>query len=283
MAQEQWDVLSGVGITALMVAAARALESARADRLVDDPYAGALARCAGAPVPTAESDFSPRFRDAVGYIGLRSRVLDDFLTRAATDGIAQAVVLASGLDTRAYRLAWPPGFELFEIDQPRVLAYKDEVLAAEGAEPRCARRAAGVDLRDDWPAALREIGFDPARRTAWVAEGLLLYLDAATERSLVRRVTENSAPGSRIAVEDLVTKRSALLDDESVQASQHWGVNLDELVSQEDRPEPEVLLAEHGWTAEREEFSSAARRYGRELSGHARGMSEVSSVVTAEL
>nr|WP_246155219.1 SAM-dependent methyltransferase [Saccharopolyspora hirsuta] len=283
MPQGQWDVSSGVGITALMVAAARALESARENRLVDDPYAAALARAAGAAVPTAESDFSPRFRDAVDYIGLRSRVFDDFLTRAAADGFGQAVILASGLDTRAFRLPWPPGFRIFEIDQPEVLAYKDEVLAAEGAQPRCTRRAAGVDLREDWPAALRGAGFDPARRTAWIAEGLLPYLDAATERSLVRGVTDNSAPGSRFAVENLVTKRAMLLDDESTRDSQRWGVDLNALFSKEDRPEPGVLLEEHGWTVEREELTTAAKRYGRELRGAARGLSEVGSLVIAEL
>ncbi|MDA3626412.1 SAM-dependent methyltransferase [Saccharopolyspora sp. WRP15-2] len=278
MSQEQWDVSSGVGVTALMVAAARALESARDARLIDDPYAAALARAAGAAVPTAESDFDPRFRDAVDYIGLRSRYFDDFFVQAGTE---QAVVLASGLDTRAFRLPWPPGVRVFEIDQPKVLAYKDEVLAAEHARPNCTRHAIGADLRDDWPAALREAGFDPALRTAWLAEGLLPYLDAATEQRLLREVTGNSAPGSRIAVEHLVTKQ--LLDEESVSASQSWGVGLDEIFSHENRPAPDVLLAELGWAVECDELATVAQRYGRELNSTARGLTEVGTLLTAEL
>ncbi|MGP4019829.1 SAM-dependent methyltransferase [Saccharopolyspora sp. 5N708] len=266
-----------------MVAAARALETTREDRLIDDPYAAALAKAAGAPVPVAESDFGSGWQDAIDYIGVRSRFFDDWFEKVCADGSRQAVIVASGLDTRAFRLPWPDGVRLFEIDQPKVLAYKEEVLATQDARPGCDRRVVPVDLRDDWAGALRQAGFDPTRPTAWLAEGLLPYLSAAAEVQLVRTIHELSAAGSEAAIENLTTKRSMLLGPDLSEQSRRWGVDLDELFSSEDRPSAADLLTERGWLVQRETSTEAAGRFGRELGGAARGISRVGDLLTAEL
>ena len=181
-----WDVVSGPGLTALGLAASRCVESGRPDRLIEDPWGAAFVAAVDSPVafPTrwpAEGEV-PSDQEALHlhgsrYIGVRSRFYDDFLAQAVSAGIRQLVLLAAGLDTRAFRLEWPDaGATVFEIDQPNVIAFKDEVLRAEGAQAGCRRAAIGADLREDWPCALRVAGFDPALPTAWVAEGLLAYL-----------------------------------------------------------------------------------------------------------
>jgi methyltransferase (TIGR00027 family) len=160
-------ISAGVGLTALTAAAGRAVESSRPDRLIDDPYAAAFVRADDAPLPLPvrwpDEDAELSQQQALlllgaNYVGLRSRVFDDFLREACTSGARQVVILAAGLDTRAYRLDWPPSVRLFEIDQPGVLAFKETVLHDLGARLRCARTAIAVDLRDDWPRALRDRG-----------------------------------------------------------------------------------------------------------------------------
>ncbi|QIZ33973.1 SAM-dependent methyltransferase [Saccharopolyspora sp. ASAGF58] len=277
---EEWDIASGVGITALMVASARALETKRADRLIDDPYAAMLVQAAGPAVP---ADFESSWQDAIDYIGLRSRFFDEWFEESCAAGVRQGIILAAGLDTRAFRLPWPPGFRLFEIDQPKVLAYKDEVLAAHDARPGCDRHAVAVDLREDWPAALRDAGFDPTRPTAWLAEGLLPYLPAAAEARLLEVVHELSAPGSRVAIENLTTKRTVPQDDDFTRPSAKWGVDLNVLLSPEDRPDPEDRLAGFGWRVRRETIDEAAARLGRELTETGRSFTDPLYSLTAEL
>ncbi|WP_234293581.1 SAM-dependent methyltransferase, partial [Nocardia jinanensis] len=173
---DEWDIVTSVGLTALGVATFRALESARPDPFIRDDYAELFVRSAGEPrfldiladPPTlAGSPLVP------GFIGLRTRFFDDFFRSAGADGIAQVVILAAGLDARAYRLDWPAGTTVFEIDQPEVLEFKNQVLAEHAAKPRAARHTVAVDLRSDWPAALTAAGWIPDAATAWSAEGLL--------------------------------------------------------------------------------------------------------------
>lgn len=195
--------MSGVGLTALAVAAMRAIETCRHDRLIDDPYAATLVAAAdqGVGFPTtpealaAIPEDGPRWAERVDhYLGVRSRVFDDFLTAASGSGPRQCVILAAGLDARAYRLDWPAGTALFELDQPKVLQFKQITLAEAGAEPGCEHRLVGVDLRDDWPAALIAAGLDVTAPTVWLAEGLLPYLPGEAQRRLLESVTELSAP-----------------------------------------------------------------------------------------
>ena len=207
---DSWDLASSVGATATAVAASRALASRGPDPLIEDPYAAALVNAVGIPhfVEVAEGQLDvddPLFsaRQMCEHIAVRTRFFDQMFIDACAAGIRQAVILASGLDTRAYRLAWPAGTVVFEIDQPAVIDFKTQVLTEAGATPAAERRTIGVDLRDDWPRALRDGGFDPGRPTAWIAEGLLIYLPPEAQDRLLDAVTELSAPGSRLATEHM--------------------------------------------------------------------------------
>jgi methyltransferase (TIGR00027 family) len=183
-------------------------------------------------------------------IAVRTRFFDDFFVQATGSGITQAVILASGLDTRAYRLAWPAGTVVFEIDQPEVIEFKTRTLAGLGAEPTAQRRTVAIDLRDDWPAALASAGFDTTRPTAWSAEGLLPYLPPEAQDRLFDNITALSAPGSRVATEHL-DLRNVPPDwaDRLTERSRRIGsnINLAELFYTGERNTAAEYLAGHGW------------------------------------
>ncbi|MFC9440538.1 SAM-dependent methyltransferase [Nocardia sp. NPDC057030] len=203
---DSWDLASSVGATATMAATARAIAT-RADRaLIDDPFAEPLVRAVGVDLLTQLASGEVPPGDLVEQVWIdvakvRTKFYDEFFLDATTAGIAQVVILASGLDSRAYRLSWPAGTVVYEVDQPPVIEFKTRALAELGATPTADRRAAAVDLRDDWPAALEAAGFDPARPTAWSAEGLLGYLPPDAQDRLLDTITRLSAPGSRLATE----------------------------------------------------------------------------------
>ncbi|MEV6832820.1 SAM-dependent methyltransferase [Amycolatopsis sp. NPDC051102] len=194
------ESLPAVSATAVGVAALRAYESRRPDRLFDDPYAAAFHAAGRSLLPVAPGETPQGGLGALfaAQVAIRTRFYDDYLLGA---GCPQVGVLAAGLDTRAFRLAWPPGVRLFELDLPEVLAFKDEVLAGQGATPSCERVVVPADLRDDWAGALRAAGFDPGVPTAWLAEGLLVYLSREDAEALLSTVTRLSAPGSRVSFE----------------------------------------------------------------------------------
>lgn len=197
-----------------MVAAARARETESADPLIVDPFARVLVDGAGTGmwetfidesvterIKAADPEAAAIFENMLGYQAVRTHFFDAFFTDAANSGIRQVVILASGLDARAYRLKWPAGTVVFEIDQPKVLEYKSQTLADHGATATAALREVAIDLRQDWPTALRAAGFDPTAPTAWLAEGLLMYLPAEAQDTLFTEITELSAPGSRVSAE----------------------------------------------------------------------------------
>jgi methyltransferase (TIGR00027 family) len=185
------DPIDPVGITGLLVAAIRAEESTRPDRLFDDPFAAALAGDEGR---RALARYRPTQGPNVPILEVRTRFFDEALERAWRDGVRQFVIVAAGMDARSYRLAWPTGTSVFELDQPPVLAHKERALAE--ARSRCERRAIPVDLAEDWPAALVAGGFDASARTAWLVEGLLQYLEEGTVKQLFARIDRLSAEGS---------------------------------------------------------------------------------------
>ncbi len=197
-----------------MVAAARARETESADPLIVDPFARILVDGAGTGmwetfidesvterIKAADPEAAAIFENMLGYQAVRTHFFDAFFTDAANSGIRQVVILASGLDARAYRLKWPAGTVVFEIDQPKVLEYKSQTLAAHGATATATLREVAIDLRQDWPTALRAAGFDPTAPTAWLAEGLLMYLPAEAQDTLFTEITALSAPGSRVSAE----------------------------------------------------------------------------------
>jgi methyltransferase (TIGR00027 family) len=209
---DSWDLGSSVGTTATMVAAARALASAEENPLINDPFAAPLVRAVGIDFFTrmldgdldlsAFPDFTPeRAQAMIDGMAVRTKFFDDYFATAAAAGCRQAVILASGLDSRAFRLPWPDHTVVYELDQPDVIAFKTPVLTDVGAHPTATRHTIGIDLREDWPAALRAAGFDATAPTAWLAEGLLIYLPGEAQDRLFDDITALSAPGSAVATE----------------------------------------------------------------------------------
>jgi methyltransferase (TIGR00027 family) len=239
--------------------------------LINDPFAEPLVRAVGVDFFTrlVTGELRPEDLDSdsetVGMqrmtenMAVRTKFFDEFFLTATQAGIRQAVILASGLDSRAYRLAWPSGTTVYEIDQPDVIEFKTKTLAELGAEPTAKRRTVAMDLRYDWPSALIEEGFDPHQPTAWSAEGLLGYLPPDSQDRLLDTITELSAPGSRVAVESVPNIDPA--DHEKAiermqAASARWrdhGFDLDfaELVYLGDRNEAASYLGDHGWQLSR--------------------------------
>ena len=255
---DSWDLASSVGATATSVASSRAFASRGPDALIDDPYAETLVEAVGIPhfVQVAKGEIAfdgdPLFgaRLMREQIAVRTRFFDDFFTMAVAAGIRQAVILASGLDTRAYRLSWPAGTVVFEIDQPAVIEFKTRVLAEAGATPAVGHTTVGVDLREDWPTALREAGFDPSAPTAWIAEGLLVYLPPDAQDRLLDNITALSAPGSRLATEHMDAE--ALTGDwakaMTERARRHGSdINLEELFYNGPRTPARDHLSANGW------------------------------------
>ena len=283
---DTWDLASSVGATATMVAAARAMASRVHDPLIDDPFAEPLVRAVGVDVltrlatgdlPAAElgGDATVGMARMADNVAVRTVFFDEFFldatgaapaatsstgaapaaTSSTGAAVTQAVILASGLDSRAYRLPWPMGTVVFEIDQPDVIEFKTRTLADLGAEPTASRRTVAIDLREDWPAALKAAGFDPAKPTAWAAEGLLGYLPADAQDRLLDTITALSAPGSRLATESSPTPAAADRDRMRMRmqaVAEHWrehgfDLDLNELVYFDDRNEAAAYLSDRGW------------------------------------
>jgi methyltransferase (TIGR00027 family) len=256
---------AGVGRTAIGMARVRAEENRRPDRLFDDPYAQAFVAAAPGAFPeqrTAPGELASWGATISVHGVIRTRFFDDYLLAACAAGCRQVVLLAAGLDTRAFRLAWPAGVRLFELDLPEVLAFKERVLAAQAAVPRCERTLLPGDLRRDWPAALVKAGFEPAVPAAWLAEGLLIYLSADQAARLLSAVGELSAGGSQLAFE--FEHRSGagtgLLDQARAipalaEVTRMWKGGLGG-----DAPD---WLSRHGWQPRSHDRAALAASYGR--------------------
>ncbi len=268
----QWDIVTGVGFTALAVAAGRAMETHRDGGLVSDPYAEAFVRAADTPIelPTrpdeVEEDPDVPWATMARYMGVRSRYFDEYFSAATTEA-SQAVLLAAGLDTRAFRLDWPAGTAVYELDAPKVLAFKDRVLDEHGAHPRADRRTVAVDLREEWTKPLRAAGFDPSRPSAWLAEGLLPFLPNAAKQHLLSAVDQLTAAGSSIELEYVADLASLRRDPEFQQRrarmSEKTGFDITQLWPDEEEDFPvDAWLREHGWTVTVEHVDDAAQRYG---------------------
>ncbi|MBK5992882.1 class I SAM-dependent methyltransferase [Streptomyces sp. MBT58] len=251
-------VAGGVGVTALLVAAARAIETHRPDSLARDVFAEhfvlAAPASAGWPIhprQVPEGDADPLWGRFARYFGLRTRVLDDFLMQSVhAGGARQVVLLGAGLDSRAFRLDWPPGCVIFEIDREEVLAFKHQVLEGLSAAPKAARVPVPMDLRGDWAGALPGAGFDPAAPSVWLVEGLLFYLPPAAETYLIDTVDRLSRAGSALAFEvkldkDLLEYRDSPL----YTATKHQiGIDLLDLFDREPRPDSAGSLTDKGWS-----------------------------------
>jgi len=274
-AGDRWAITELVGATALGVAAARAVETAGRDPLIHDDFAQTLVSSAG-PAWARLADPELAWLDGdehgqrahrlgIDYQAVRTHFFDEYFDNAVSAGIRQVVILAAGLDSRAYRLNWPPGTAVHEIDQPKVLDYKTGILERHGAVPTASRRPVPVDLRDDWPAALSATGFDRTQPTAWLAEGLLPHLPSDAQDRLFEMFTALSAPGSQVAIE--------VFGMNSRSNSQRWlrmrerlglDVNVQALTYHEpDRTDAIQWLTDHGWQVNAVNNRDEMARLGR--------------------
>lgn len=210
---DTWDPATGVGMTATFGAVARAVGTNKG--LINDPFAEHLVRAAGVDYFTRliedqryadDAGGSPVVTWLIDVLAVHARFVDEYLAEAGKAGIRQVVILGCGMDTRPYRLWWPLGTTVYEIDQPEVVDFKTDVLRGLGAELTANRRAIGIDLRQDWLDGLRRVGFDAAQPTVWVAEGLLVgYLPPDAQNRLLETLTAVSATGSRFAADHMPT------------------------------------------------------------------------------
>ena len=279
---DSWDLASSVGATATMVAAARALASRDTDPIINDPFAAPLVRAVGIdfftrvvdgeidPADTGENG-TAELQTETDSLAVRTRFFDEFFTDAATAGIEQSVILAAGLDSRAYRLNWPAASIVYEVDQPQVVAFKTETMAELGAEPTAERRTVSIDLREDWPAALRDSGFDDTKPSAWSAEGLLMYLPPDAQDRLFDYITALSAPGSRIATEYHPDNGSTMAERGKAM-SDRWAtigcdVDLSGLFYEGQRNNVADYLTERGWDVLARNRRDLFGEYGRVYPG----------------
>ncbi|WP_240799090.1 class I SAM-dependent methyltransferase [Streptomyces sp. A0958] len=262
----------GVGLTALLVAAARAIETHRHDSLARDVYAEHFVRaapaCADWPVrieQVPDGDRNALWGRFARYFGLRTRVLDDFLLGAVGTGARQVVLLGAGLDTRAFRLDWPSDCAVFEMDRAGVLAFKHRVLTGLSAAPKVKRVPVPVDLRADWVTALTSAGFDPAAPSVWLAEGLLFYLPSTVETYLVDAVDRLTAEGSALAFEAKVEADLLAYRDSAIYTAtrEEIGIDLLHLFDKGPRPDSAGDLAARGWSTSTHTPFDFTREHGR--------------------
>jgi methyltransferase (TIGR00027 family) len=260
--QDTWDLASSVGATATMVAAARAVASAEPNPVINDPFAAPLVRAVGLDFFTRVVDGKVTAADAgengerdlqleTDSIAVRTRFFDEFFLGAGRDGIRQSVILAAGLDARPYRLSWPRGSVVYEVDQPKVIEFKSATMSALSAAPAADRRTVSIDLREDWPAALRRSGFDDAKPTAWSAEGLLMYLPPEAQDRLFDNITSLSAPGSLLATE-YHPESDTTMSERAQEFNQRWAdlgcdINLSGLFFDGERSNVVEYLTGRGW------------------------------------
>ncbi|MEU9031838.1 class I SAM-dependent methyltransferase [Streptomyces sp. NPDC048383] len=262
----------GVGLTALLVAAARAIETHRHDSLAQDAYAEHFVRAAPActdwPVrieQVPDGDDNPLWGRFARYFGLRTRVLDDFLLQSARTEARQVVLLGAGLDTRAFRLDWPSDLVVFEIDRAGVLAFKQQVLTGLSAAPKVKRVPVPVDLRADWVTALITAGFDPAVPSVWLAEGLLFYLPGPAETYLIDTVDRLTTGGSALAFEAKLEPDLLAYRDSPIYTATREQIGIDLLHLFETGPRPDSVgdLTAKGWFTSMHTPFDFTRRHGR--------------------
>ncbi|KQR99502.1 hypothetical protein ASG12_01360 [Williamsia sp. Leaf354] len=267
--KDSWTITSSVGRTALLVALGRALETRRPDALISDRFAEAFVRAAGDDSLTPEAieevvAADPAVADSVTMLrdmmAARTLRIDTAVADATASGCAQAVILASGLDARAHRLPWAPGTPVFEVDQPAVLEFKNEVLDGLDAQTAARRTTVACDLRDDWLGALRNAGFREDIPTVWLAEGLLPYLRAEDQQALLTTIG-SVAPSGSVLILDV--PREPFEPDHADFDASAFGVTMDELFFDIGQFATQDWLDGHGWATSSDSLVALLSEYGR--------------------
>jgi methyltransferase (TIGR00027 family) len=266
------EIFSGPAVTALGLAASRTVESNRPDRLINDPLARVFFEAAGMNLPMRlgwpepgekVTDTERLHLHGSRYIGLRTRFYDDLLLRAAHSGLRQGVLIGAGLDTRAFRLPLPTDFHLLELDHMALLDWKRTVIEAQGATPTCCRSWIGADLREDWTAHVTRCGFDAAQPAAFIAEGLLPYLNPEQQRRLLAQVDALAATGSVLAADRIVGDPHAAGRVASL--SRRSGLDMTQLLASGENNDIERVLGDRGWELCETPVADLAAAYGRDL------------------
>jgi methyltransferase (TIGR00027 family) len=282
---DSWDLASSVGATATMIAAGRAMATKDPRALINDPFAEPLVRAVGLDFfvkmidgsidfSTIENASPARMEAIINGVAVRTKYFDDYLLEAVDAGVRQVVILASGLDSRAYRLRWPAETVVYEVDQPQVIEFKTTTLAGIGARPTAERRTVGIDLRYDWPTALQAAGLDAKAPTAWLAEGLLIYLPSEAQDRLFDNITAMSVPGSTVATEYVPGLKDLDLDADRVRemsaAFREEGVDIDmpSLVYAGERSHVIEYLRATGWDVVSTSRAELFNRDGLEIPAH---------------
>jgi methyltransferase (TIGR00027 family) len=266
MPVEPLGPLDGVTETALGAAEMRAEESLRVDRLFNDQLAASFVAAAPPLFPDVASqsddaELAALVESGITGVAIRTRYFDEHLNAACAAGCRQIVLLAAGLDSRAFRLDWPESVHLFELDLPELFEFKERVLATQNAVPRCNRRIVATDLRGDWSAQLTASGFEPDRVTAWVAEGLLVYLSADDAARLLAAVHDLSAHRSRLSLD------YDLPDQDSTLARARGVAGMEEIAAmwQGGLENPAEWLRHRGWNVDSTRRAAFAEGCGRPL------------------
>ena len=287
---DSWDITQSVGATALGVAAARAAETESENPLINDPFARLFVDAAGdgmwsiyadpkllAKAIELEPDMQMRLRLMIDFMATRTAFFDEFFLNAAHSGVRQVVILAAGLDARSWRLPWPDGTVVYELDQPKVLEFKSNTLREHGAHPTAQLVNVPIDLRQDWPKALQEAGFDASAPCVWSAEGLVRYLPAQAQDLLFERIHSLSVASSWVASNvpsqgftDPDRVRRQREDMQRMRAAAAKLVNaeitdFDDLWYPEERTPVDGWLREHGWDVSVATFEQLLARYGRSV------------------
>ena len=303
---DSWDITQSVGATALGVAAARAAETESENPLINDPFARVFVDAAGqgmwslyadpklgAKAVELDPDVRARLQLMVDFMATRTAFFDEFFLGAAEAGVRQVVILAAGLDARAWRLPWPDGTVVYELDQPKVLEFKSDTLREHGAQPKARLVNVPIDLRQDWPKALRDAGFDASQPAVWSAEGLVRYLPAQAQDLLFERIHALSAEGSWVASNvpgqgftdpDLVRRQREDMQRMRAAAAKLVDTEItdfDDLWYAEERTPVDGWLREHGWQVSTATFSELMARYGRSVADGTRDVMPPTLYVSA--
>jgi methyltransferase (TIGR00027 family) len=287
---DSWEITESVGSTALGVAAARAAETESENPLIQDPFARAFLEAAGkgiwsltsdpglsAKLTEVAPDLQAHMQVMVDFMAVRTAWYDELFLSAVSAGVRQVVILAAGLDARAWRLPWPDGTTVYELDQAKVLAFKSSTLQRRGAQPTARLVSVAVDLRQDWPTALQQAGFNPSLPTMWSAEGLLRYLPAQAQDVLLERINSLSSAGSWLATNapaksavdpDLLAsqrEQSTRLRAAAARVLDAEIPDVEDLWYPEERTDVADWLGEHGWDASAIGMADLLGRYGRDV------------------
>lgn len=241
---------SGVGQTAIFVARMRQQETQRPDALFRDPFAQAMLEAlVGDPVLEEVAEVIRQTpssaRGFPEYFAVRTRFFDDALLAAMRNGIRQVVTLGAGMDGRTVRLDCPPGTRWFELDMPDMIAAKDALITGSQLSLTCERYGVGTDLTRDWMTALRRVQFDVRQPTAWLVEGLLMYLTERAGDALLADLTALSAPGSRLMLEQL---QAMMLGDQGKPIRDR--IESQGTAWRSARDDVQPWLARHDWNAQ---------------------------------